>query len=315
MRMSELEGSLASSGLEAVTFGDAEKRLFIVPELHGRIFVALEGKVFHNVNPQAFRPSKAGSEFLNPGGDSLWCAPEGTRWGFFYDAGRWRVPEALAKCQYKIVRIEKDRLTIRSSFSLRNALGIEIPLESTRVIRQLAHSKGVGYETRDTLRYLGEKPLSYEDARVVPWTLSQYPASGTTRAFFPFPSGARLKDFYEPFGDRLKMLGESVELDTDGRKKGQIGISPEVPMISFRDSASGLVVTRKSQKFLRTRRYIDIADRPPTEDYNADFPTRYSIYNGDNSILELESCGAMSAILEPGVKITLVTENEHYFER
>ena len=50
----------------------------------------------NRVNPDAIAGLSTREAYLNPGGDGLWPAPEGTCFGYQYATGDWRVSPGLS---------------------------------------------------------------------------------------------------------------------------------------------------------------------------------------------------------------------------
>lgn len=74
--------------------GDAACGTLIALDVEGRLFTVLKGEVLNRVNPDAFTDFSSSAAYLNPGGDGLWPAPEGSRLGYEYATPGWRVPPA-----------------------------------------------------------------------------------------------------------------------------------------------------------------------------------------------------------------------------
>ncbi len=73
-------------------------------DMEGRWFAVLDGEVLNRVNPDAIAGQSTREQYLNPGGDGLWPAPEGTTLGYQYSTGAWRVPPGLCAARYLVTQ-------------------------------------------------------------------------------------------------------------------------------------------------------------------------------------------------------------------
>ena len=87
-------------------FADAKKRCHLIGtpaagviaglDQEGRLYAVLNGDVLNRVNAPAILGTSSREAYLNPGGDGLWPAPEGTTLGYEYSTGAWAVPPSVA---------------------------------------------------------------------------------------------------------------------------------------------------------------------------------------------------------------------------
>ena len=80
-------------------------------DLEGRLYAVLNGEVLNRVNPQALAGISSQQAYLNPGGDGLWPAPEGTCMGYLYATGGWRVPPGLSGARYRLTQSAANSAT------------------------------------------------------------------------------------------------------------------------------------------------------------------------------------------------------------
>ena len=81
--------------------------------MEGRIFYAHAGEMTSLFRREAAENiSNRKNGFFNPGGDGLWPAPEGTRFGYEYSTGTWRVPAAMSGAQYEVISQTSDSFEI-----------------------------------------------------------------------------------------------------------------------------------------------------------------------------------------------------------
>ena len=65
------------AGKRVHVLGNHETGVFIALDMEGRIFTVLNGEVLNRVNFDAIKGQSTRAQYLNPGGDGLWPAPEG----------------------------------------------------------------------------------------------------------------------------------------------------------------------------------------------------------------------------------------------
>ena len=85
--------------------GSSECGVVIGLDLEGRLFGVLNGRVLNRVNEAAFLGVCTRENYLNPGGDGLWPAPEGSELGYEYAIGDWRVPPGLTNARFYLQQI------------------------------------------------------------------------------------------------------------------------------------------------------------------------------------------------------------------
>ena len=98
-------------------------------DLEGRLYTVYQGKILNRVNPAVFSLEK-GEGYVNPGGDGLWPAPEGTAFGYEYPTGQWRVPPGLTGARYRVLEAGRNTMTMRAEIDLINAQGLGFWLDS-----------------------------------------------------------------------------------------------------------------------------------------------------------------------------------------
>ena len=104
MKANELLDAFAKAGKRAVEVGNADAGVIVGLDLEGRLFAVLGGEVLSRVNPEAVAGQSTRERYLNPGGDGLWPAPEGTAVGYQYAAGAWRVPPGVCAARFRVLR-------------------------------------------------------------------------------------------------------------------------------------------------------------------------------------------------------------------
>ena len=100
MNGTELSALFEKGGKRCHVIGSVENGVIAGLDLEGRLFTVMHGTVMNKVNPAAILGITSRSAYLNPGGDGLWPAPEGTRFGYEYPTGAWRVPPGLSGAKF-----------------------------------------------------------------------------------------------------------------------------------------------------------------------------------------------------------------------
>ena len=104
MNIEQLFDICQKSGRRPVMITAGNSAVAAVPGMEGRLFYAHDNQLVSLFRPEAARNiSTSATGYFNPGGDGLWPAPEGTRFGYEYTTGKWRVPPAITSAQYDIV--------------------------------------------------------------------------------------------------------------------------------------------------------------------------------------------------------------------
>ena len=100
MTLSELLQLFETSQRRCHVVGDHRGGVVAALDLEGRLFTVVNDRVVNRVNPEAFLGTCTRDAYLNPGGDGLWPAPEGSRLGYEYAIGDWRVPPGLTSARF-----------------------------------------------------------------------------------------------------------------------------------------------------------------------------------------------------------------------
>lgn len=274
-------------------------------DLEGRLFAILKGEVLNRVHPAAFAGQSTKDEYLNPGGDGLWPAPEGTRLGYQYSTGAWRVPPGVTGARYGVIRSEKNRATIRAEIDLLNAQGIGLPTAFERCIHVTGEKDSLTMTVTERTEYLGSRTLTRDDALLTPWTLAQFDCGPGCEVTFPSVDASHIWDLYEPSDKQRFLQGEFWHTKTDGSQRYQIGLDDSIDWIEYHDLRRGLRVRRTAKPLPAGLKYIDIADRSP-EEKPSPKGICYSIYSDTNQFMELEVAGGCPEKMIPGQVLELV---------
>ena len=300
MKAKELLDMFAKAGKRAVSVGDADAGAIIGLDLEGRWFAVLGGEVLSRVNPEAISGQSTRERYLNPGGDGLWPAPEGTALGYEYAAGAWRVPPGLRAARFQVTRSDGRSVTVCAEVDLVNNREFGIPALFGRRITALPGRGAVTVRAVERLTYLGCVPLRRADCLLAPWSLGQFDCGPGCEVVFPCKRKAAVWDLYDtPSKGQRTWDNGLCRTRTDGAQRYQIAIGTDVPWIEFRDPRRGLTVRRTAGSLPQGQTYIDIRDAAP-EVLPGRRGVRYSVYSDVSGFMEIEAAGGCPAVFRPG---------------
>lgn len=306
MTAAQLLGALARAGRRSHLVGDDEAGVIVALDLEGRLFTTLGGEVLNRVNPEAIAAQSTRQRYLNPGGDGLWPAPEGTTLGYQYSTGAWRVPPGLTSARYIVTGSGKARASICAEVDLVNNRGLGVPTLFRRRISVARGRRSVTVRVAESITYLGRAAMRRADCLLAPWSLCQFDCGPGCEVVFPCARKSSVRDLYEgPSDDRRTWDGSLCRTRTDGSARYQIAIDADTRWIEFRDPGRGLIVRRTAGPLPAGQTYIDIRDAAP------DVPpagkgARYSIYSDTANFMEIEAAGGCPAVIRPNTELTVV---------
>jgi hypothetical protein len=310
VRADRLLRAFRRAGRRAHLVGTAEAGVIAALDLEGRLFTVLEGEVLNRVNLEAVAGQSTRTLYLNPGGDGLWPAPEGTTLGYQYATGAWRVPPGVRSARYLLAGVRDNGATMTAEVDLVNNQGAGLPALFGRRISVEPGPRKIKVSVIESIVYLGTRPLPAGEVSLAPWSLCQFDCGPGCEVVFPAEDRAAVWDLYDP-----PDLGQLVWEDgrcraiTDGSGRYQIALAPDIPWLEFRDPRAGLTVRRSAGPLPEGQAYVDIRDAPPAAP-PAGKGVRYSVYSDTSGFMEIEAAGGCPRRLEPGaeLKITVVTE-------
>jgi hypothetical protein len=197
MKASELLTLFKEFGKRAHLIGDLDAGAIVALDVEGRWYATLDGEILNRVNPDAICGQSTRAEYLNPGGDGLWPAPEGTALGYEYSTGNWRVPPGLTSARYLVTQSANESVTVCAEIDLINSQGLGIPLLFQRQLAVESEKGSLLVKAKETITYLGTKRLGRDQCLLAPWTLCQFD-SGPGRSSFR----AKRKDPFGTFTNR-----------------------------------------------------------------------------------------------------------------
>jgi hypothetical protein len=294
--------------------GDANCGVIAGLDLEGRLFTVVNGEVINRVNPDAFTGTSSRKAYLNPGGDGLWPAPEGSCLGYEYATGAWRVPPGLSGARYWVEADTPRRATIRAEVDLINARGLGLPVGFGRQIQVVPSGKGAAVTVTESLEYLGTQVLTSRECLLAPWSLAQFDCGPGCEVLFPGASTCPIWDLYDPSDDR-RWHGHGLwhTRTEGGGKRYQIGLGPAVEWIEFRDPRRALAVRRTTEPLPPGFRHLDLADRSPAQS-PTDIAIRFSVYSDPTCFMEIEAAGGCPEALHPGLTTAVTVHTDYMIE-
>lgn len=299
MKANQLIKMFAKAGKRAVMAGDADAGVIVGLDLEGRWFGVLGGEVLSRVNPEAVLGQCTREQYLNPGGDGLWPAPEGTTLGYEYSAGAWRVPPGLRGARFNVTRCSKRSVTVCAEVDLVNNRGHGIPALFGRQITVVPSRGAMTVRVSESVTYIGRIALRRSEALLAPWSLCQFDCGPGCEVVFPCTRKAAVWDLYAQPSDGQRTWDNGMcHTRTDGSQRYQIAIGAEVPWIELRDPRRGLTVRRTAGPLPQGHSFIDIRDAAP--DILPDKRgIRYSVYSDVSGFMEIEAAGGCPTVLNP----------------
>ena len=285
--------------------GTPENGIIVGLDLEGRLFTVLNNHVLNRVVPSAILNRSNSKAFLNPGGDALWPAPEGTCFGYEYGTGNWRVPPSITGAVWEVEQSE-NKTVIRAEIDLVNNLQLGIPCEFERHIEFELSGKSLIQNVTEMIRYIGVKDL--DEFRLAPWSLCQFDSGLDGKVIMPPPSGEDIWDMYNPSLSRRGISGNKYIIDTKTDSRFQVGLGANVPWVEY---VYGDVfrVKRSAGPLPPGQSYIDIVDAPP-EQIASGKGVKYSVYCDPSGFMEIEACGGCPNTLVQGTELSvnIITE-------
>jgi hypothetical protein len=286
----ELIALFKEGGKRCFLVGNLENGIVAGLDVEGRLFTILNGEVVSLVNPEAILGITDRRGYLNPGGDVLWPAPEGTRLGYEYSSGAWRVPPGLTGARFKIVSESPNAAVIEAEVDLINASGLGIPTIFRRDIEIINGAENFTMKVIESIEYIGTKTLSNEECLLAPWTLCQFNCGPGCEVVFPQADTSQIWDMYDDSGSHRFSVDGYWHVRTDGSLRYQVALGRKVPLIELILPDRMLKIRRSANPLPEGQDYIDIADAPPNEKPSGK-GVRYSIYSDTKNFMEIEAAG------------------------
>jgi hypothetical protein len=303
MNAKQMLRAFAKAGKRCHLVGDHAAGVIVGLDMEARWFAVLGGEVVNRVNPEAIAGQSTCDKYLNPGGDGLWSAPEGTSLGYQYSTGVWRVPPGLISARFRAADVAKQSLSVAAEVDLVNASGLGVPTLFGRRIAVQPNRNGMTVRAVESIAYIGRAALRSKDCLLAPWSLCQFDSGPDCEVVFPCSQKASVWDLYDPPSDAQREWGKRLcRTRTDGSQRYQIALATSVPWIEFRDPRRGLTVRRKAGPLPAGQSYIDIRDASPDAQPSRK-GVRYSVYSDTFGFMEIEAAGGCPAVLRPNTEM------------
>ena len=293
--------------------GSPENGIIAALDLEGRTFTAVNGKVLNRVVRSAIANRSNKNAYLNPGGDALWPAPEGTCFGYEYGTGKWRVPPSVTGVVYEVVQKEDNKTVIRAEIDLVNNSQVGIPCEFERHIELKQNDKSLIQTVTEIIRYIGVRTLEKSEFRLAPWSLCQFDSGEGCNAFLPPPEEKDIWDMYDSSLSKRGISADKYVVDVKTDFRFQVGLGEKVPWIEYIKNDE-FQVKRYTGTLPPGQKYIDISDSPPDQ-FPSDKGVRLSIYCDPSGFMEIEACGGCPDILYPGTELSVNVVTEYKVNR
>jgi hypothetical protein len=292
--------------------GTSENGIIAALDLEGRLFSVVNGNVVSRVVPSAIKNRSNRHTYQNPGGDTLWPAPEGTVFGYEYTTGTWRVPPAITGAVWEVLSHSENRSVIRTEIDLVNNSHLGIPCEFERYIEIEVRNNCLIQRVTEIIRYIGTKTLSRDEFSLAPWSLCQFDSGKKGKVIMSPPSPEDIWDLYES-SESQRRLGDDgllYTIQTETAKRIQLGLGMNVPWVEY-ILEDQFRVRRYAGELPEGHSYIDIADLPPDQ-LPSGKGVKLSVYCDPFGFMEIEACGGCPSRLLPGTELSarITTEYE-----
>lgn len=288
--------------------GTTENGIIAALDLEGRLFSIVNGKVLNRVVPDAIINRSNKNAYLNPGGDALWPAPEGTCFGYEYSTGNWRVPPSITGAVWEVISLSSENAVIRAEIDLVNNLMTGIPCEFERHIKTGLQGNIFIQEVKELIRYTGRKILTGEEFLIAPWSLCQFDSGENCMVIMNEPAPDDIWDMYASSICKRGMSQNMYIVDAFTDFRFQLGLGKNTEWLQY-IKGQEFSVKRYAGKIDEGFHYIDISDIPPDR-IPSSKGVSLSIYCDPSGFMELEACGGSPERLEPGTEtsVTIITE-------
>lgn len=303
MKFNEMKRLLNVSGKRYHLIGTEDNGVVAGLDLEGRLFTIVNGEVVSRVNPDAISGQSTRHGFVNPGGDGLWPAPEGTCFGYEYSTGKWRVPPGITGARYIVVEKSDSSAVIEAEIDLINSKGLGLPFIFRREIKLDFQKNTVVENVKESIIYIGGRTLSRNECLLAPWTLCQFDSGPGTEVSFNDGGKDCVRDLYDPSDSKRSVKNGVYHALTDGTQKYQIAMDARVDWLEFRNPSLGLTVYRTAGKLPQGYDYIDIIDAAPDTE-PSDKGVRFSAYSDPSNFMEIEAVGGCPAVIKPNTELS-----------
>ena len=255
-------------------------------DLEGRLFTVVNGMVLNRVVPSSIVNRCNRNGYLNPGGDALWPAPEGTCFGYEYGTGKWRVPPSITGAHWEVIKESENKSVIRAEVDLINNRQLGIPCEFERHIEIEHTENSFTQKVTEMILYIGDESMEKDEFRLAPWSLCQFDTVSGGKVVMPPPLDEDIRDLYESSLVHRGLSDDIYFVNTKTDFRFQLGLGENVPWIEY-IKGKDFKVKRYTETLPAGQRYIDIADTPHKE-LPSDYGVKLSIYCDPSGFMEIE---------------------------
>jgi hypothetical protein len=289
--------------------GTPENGIIAALDLEGRFFTVIKDRVINRVVPSAIKSRRKKDAYLNPGGDALWPAPEGTCYGYEYGTGKWRVPPSVTGAVWDVAEQSENKVVIRAEIDLVNNRQLGLPCEFERHLEIKQVGKSLVQNVTEIIRYIGVRTLNNSEFRLAPWSLCQFDSYQGCKVIMPPISEDDIRDMYNSSILQREMSGDKYVVDTKTDFRFQLGLGETVPWIEYIEG-DNFRVRRYAGTLPSGQRHIDIADAPPDQ-FPSDSGVNLSIYCDPSGFMEIEACGGCPDKLVPETELSVNITTEY----
>lgn len=286
-------------------------KVAISPALQARVMTTTakgwKGKGYGWINKKHFISGDTLEHINAYGGEErLWFGPEGGQYSVFFRKNsqfkleNWFTPKLIdtepfilvKKTDRQAVFFKTASLTNYSDFTFNFNIERTISILSINEINKVLGMEisekisMVGYQTKNTLKNIGEKPWLKKTGLLSIWLLGMFNHSPTTTVVIPFKSaedsefGPVVNDNY--FGrvpaNRLIIKDKAIYFKADGKERGKIGLSPQraTDVMGSYDSESGTLTIVKYNKPENKTDYVNSKWEIQENPYQGDVINSYN---------------------------------------
>ncbi|MBN1442551.1 MAG: hypothetical protein JXA90_07570 [Planctomycetes bacterium] len=244
---------------DAVVLEEGDAMVAVVPRWQGRVMTSTaggeDGPSYGWIHRDLIRSGEVRRHINAYGGeDRFWLGPEGGQFSIFFKKGdpfdleHWQTPPLIDTEPFDVKERTPNSIALRKKAAITNYSGTTFDLEIERAVvlhgRAAAASllggdlpepvKAVAYESRNTVRNVGNAGWTREGGLLSIWILAMLNHSPATTVVLPFVAGPEaelgpiVNDAYfgEVPDDRLRISGGVVFFRADGEYRSKIGIGP-----------------------------------------------------------------------------------------
>lgn len=325
--------------LKLVELSDGKRRVALCPALQGRVLTSAAdgdtGYSFGWLNYDLISSGKLLPHCNNWGGeDRFWLGPEGGQFSLFFPKDtafafeEWQTPAVIDTQAWELVSHTAAHAVFACEALFENTSGTQLCCRLERTVTLLEPEnvphgvESVAFRSENRLTNCGDFVWDKSTGMPSVWMLGQFMCGDQNTVVIPyrFTSSARINDSY--FGkigeDRLKIGRRVILFKADGKKRGKIGIPPQMamPVAGAYDAEAGVLTVVKFDFDENQTEYVNSMWERQEHPFQGDVMNAYN--DGpleDGSMMgpfyELES-SSPAAHLEPGESLVHSHTTMHF---